>query len=479
MEVVFEVRIQESELLVFPVPRDGTESSNQTTPLLALPDKLLHDGLDRGEINVSLRETFKAYGVQLTEDCTIQTTTDSKSWSLTDKLGNADRNFRLRLKGQRVVAAEMLVTPANQNEADVIWKVDMLNELGVSPHNMSNCSPLTVGNKLFICTSNGLDESHINLPRPNAPSFVAMDRDTGEVLWSSNLPGQNILHAQWASPSYGVLHGQPQVIFPGGDGWVYSFDPDGDGHGGAKLLWKFDGNLKESEWILGGRGTRNSIIAFPAIYDGLVYITMGQDPEHGEGSGVLWCIDPARRVDGSDVSAELGVDLKGDIVPHRRLKAVDRTKGERAIPNPTSAVVWKYDKFDQNGDGKIDFEEEFHRSIGIPAVKDDILYVADFSGLFHCLDAKSGKVHWTHDMFAACWGSALVVDGKVYIGDEDGEISIFRHATDPNVAMEVDYGWRWTAGPNQSHRHEEFGLHDSHRRQQRALHSQQNSLVRD
>src|SRR5690606_36509148 len=51
---------------------------------------------------------------------------------------------------------------------------------------------------------------------------------------------------------------------------------------------------------------------------------------------------------------------------------------------------------------------------------------SDCSGLLHCLDAKTGKVHWTYDMFAQAWGSPLIVDGKVYIGDEDGDIAIFR-----------------------------------------------------
>ena len=28
----------------------------------------------------------------------------------------------------------------------------------------------------------------MNLPAPDAPSFMAMDRDTGKVLWTENLP---------------------------------------------------------------------------------------------------------------------------------------------------------------------------------------------------------------------------------------------------------------------------------------------------
>jgi outer membrane protein assembly factor BamB len=50
----------------------------------------------------------------------------------------------------------------------------------------------------------------------------------------------------------------------------------------------------------------------------------------------------------------------------------------------------------------------------------------DFSGFLHCLDAKTGQVYWTHDLLAAIWGSPLVVDGKLYLGDEDGDVIIMQ-----------------------------------------------------
>ena len=88
-----------------------------------------------------------------------------------------------------------------------------------------------------------------------------------------------------------------------------------------------------------------------------------------------------------------------------------------------------------HANGKIDFEEEFHRSLNTPVIKDDILYVTDFAGLLHCLHAKTGRVNWNHDLFAACWGSPLLVDDKVYVGDEDGDVLIFRHSADKAIAL--------------------------------------------
>ncbi len=111
---------------------------------------------------------------------------------------------------------------------------------------------------------------------------------------------------------------------------------------------------------------------------------------------------------------------------------------ETPVSNPNSAVVLHYSEYDQNGDKKIDFEETMHRTIGTPTIKDDILYIPDFSGLVHCVDAKTGKPYWTHDLFAATWGSALIVDGKVYVGDEEGKLTVFKHGKEKEILAEID-----------------------------------------
>ncbi|MCA9246033.1 MAG: PQQ-binding-like beta-propeller repeat protein [Planctomycetales bacterium] len=329
-------------------------------------------------------------------------------------------------------------TYTTKDEADVVWVFDMMKELKTSQHNMCSCSVTSSGDFLFVNTSNGLDESHINLPAPDAPSFFAMNKNTGEVYWTDASPGKNILHGQWSSPACGELGGVPQVIFGGGDGWVYSFKADVTAKE-PELLWKFDANPKETKWVLGGQGTRNNIIATPVIHDGLVYVAVGQDPEHGEGVGHLWAIDPTKR---GDVSPELAfnVDDLEHPIPPKRIQAVVAEDGEVSRPNPNTAVVWHYSQFDQDGDGEYSFEETMHRSCGTVAIKDNLLFIADFSGLFHCLDLKTGQPYWTYDMFAAAWGSPLIVDDKVYIGDEDGDVSIFTLSKEMDQIAEINMG---------------------------------------
>jgi outer membrane protein assembly factor BamB len=161
---------------------------------------------------------------------------------------------------------------------------------------------------------------------------------------------------------------------------------------------------------MGARWKRNSQQHHcdSVVYDNLLYVAVGQDPEHGEGIGNMWCINP----DGAegDVSPTMVVDKAGKPVPHRRLQALDADEGEKEIANEKSIVVWHFDSIDANGDGEIDYEEEMHRACGTATIKDDLLYIADFSGIVYCLDAKAADenkkptLHWTYDMFSHLHG---------------------------------------------------------------------------
>ena len=134
-------------------------------------------------------------------------------------------------------------------DADLIWVLDMIDQLGVFPHNLATCSPVGAGELLFVVTGNGVDEGHVHIPTPFAPSFIAVNKKTGAVAWESTAPGERILHGQWSNPAYGTIAGKEQVIFPGGDGWVYAYEPTT-----GRLIWKFDANPKDAIWELGGAG---------------------------------------------------------------------------------------------------------------------------------------------------------------------------------------------------------------------------------
>lgn len=292
-------------------------------------------------------------------------------------------------------------------DADIVWSLDMIDELGVFPHNLATSSPVIHGDMIFMLTSNGVDEAHLEVPSPRAPCFIAVNKKTGEVIWEDNSPAldskapapfDNILHGQWGSPALGEVDGKLQVFMPGGDGVLYTYDAKS-----GELVWWFDLNPKDSAWELGGRGTRNAIISTPVFKDNSVLLAVGQDPEHGEGVGHLYRIDATK---------------KGDI-------STQVADGDGWKANPNSGQIWEYGGID--ADGSITGEENgliFRRTISTVAVDNGLVYAPDLSGFLHCIDFKTGEKKWVFDSFAAVWGSPMVVDGRVLMGDEDGEMVI-------------------------------------------------------
>jgi outer membrane protein assembly factor BamB len=268
----------------------------------------------------------------------------------------------------------------SERDGDILWRFDMMEEVGSFPHNMSNSSPVAFGDLIYVSTSNGQDESHVNVPSPKAPAIIAINKTTGKLAWEDNSVGERILHGQWSSPTVARIGDTTQVMVGQGDGWIRGYEATT-----GKKLWEFDTNPKDSVWPK----TRNELISTPVVYEGVVYIANGQDPEHGEGVGHLYAIDPTKR---------------GDI-----------TK---------TGLVWHYDKI--------------RRSISTAAIHEGIVYFPDFSGFLHAVDAKTGKAYWTHDMFAAIWGSAIVADGRIYLGDEDGDVTMLQPGKTLKVLGEMN-----------------------------------------
>jgi len=305
---------------------------------------------------------------------------------------------------------------AEDLDADIVWTLDMIEELGVFPHNLATSSPALFEDMIYVLTSNGVDEAHLEVPSPRAPSFLAVHKNTGEIIWEDASPSldsespepfNNILHGQWSSPAVGVVNGRAQVYMPGGDGWLYALDCLTGEH-----IWKFDLNPKDSQWELGGRGTRNAIISTPVFFDNCVILAVGQDPEHGEGVGHLYRIDATR---------------KGDISPQT---ATGR-------PNPNSGQIWHLGGLDEDGSvtGQVG-EFLFRRTISTVAIHDGLVYAPDLTGYLHCVDWETGKRYWEYDTLAAVWGSPMVVDNKVLLGDEDGDMVVLETGKEERLLAE-------------------------------------------
>ena len=264
---------------------------------------------------------------------------------------------------------------------DVVWIFDMIGELDVFPHNMTSSAPAVYGDLVIVNTSNGRDEEG-HLPSPHAPDLIALDKNTGKLVWRAVPLGENILHGQWSSPAVAEIDGVVQVVIGQGDGWVRGFEV-----ATGSMLWEFDTNPLDAEWPR----TRNNIISTPVIWENKVFVANGQDPENGEGRGRLHAIDATQRANITE-----------------------------------SGLVWR--------------TEDIRRSLSTAAIHEGLLYLADFSGFFRCLDVRTGEEVWMYDTFAAVWGSPLVADNKVYLGDEDGDVIVLRAGHEMEELAEMNLG---------------------------------------
>jgi outer membrane protein assembly factor BamB len=282
-------------------------------------------------------------------------------------------------------------------DADIIWRYDMIDELGVFPHNASDCAPLVIGDLVYVNTSNGQDWGHSNIPSPNSPSLIALDKRTGELKGEDDAKiGPHIFHGQWSSPSAGVVNGRQLVFFGGGNGICYAFDPKPVKEGDTsylKKVWWYDCNPPErKKFKYPDAEGPSEINSTPVFWKNRIYTAVGQDPEHGEGVGIITCIDATKT---------------GDITQ--------------------TGKIWSNDKI--------------HRSLSTVSITPEgLLFVGDFSGYLHCFDAETGKLYWTHDLKAHIWGSTLVADGKVYIGDEDGDLVVLEASKEKKVLSVTNLG---------------------------------------
>lgn len=294
-------------------------------------------------------------------------------------------------------------------DADIIWLYDMIGQHKVWPHDASNCSPLVYGDYVYVCTSNGVDgEKH---PSPDAPSLIVLDKRTGRLAgYDSEKIGARVFHGQWSSPSLAVAGGRTMILFGAGDGVCYAFEPLAEKKGQPpfvrstlgplaakgdsppssarplKKIWQFQCNSPDrllrggkpiNYWDGDKRNKRgnlddgrylgpNEIIATPVCSNDRIYVSLGQDPVHGRGRGLLCCIDPTGA---------------GDI--------------------SISGRVWSYQGLD--------------RSLSTVSVAGGWVYVADRPGVVHCLEARTGRLRWTYDTKAEIWASTLAADGKLFV----------------------------------------------------------------
>lgn len=277
-------------------------------------------------------------------------------------------------------------------DGDIIWRFDLFKAFGIMPHDGYGSNPLIVGDHIFINTGAGITRRHRDRsPYTNGPALIVLNKKNGELVARDfeNIP-TNTVHGNWCSPSLAIVHGKKQILFGGGDGVCYSFDPS-PAHtnttpkcGMLKKIWSVDLNA-----IRGTNMRPSDVIATPVCFDNKAYAVLGEDWTHANRRGLLVCIDA--------------------------MKTGDLTK---------TGIIWAY--------------TNITLSVSTPAIADGLLYVSDQGGLVHCLDAATGTLQWTYNTGAPIWQSAIIADGKVFIGNSRGKFFIFKHDRKVKLMAEVN-----------------------------------------
>jgi outer membrane protein assembly factor BamB len=244
-----------------------------------------------------------------------------------------------------------------------------------------------------------------------------LDKVTGLlVATDGERIGPSIFHSTWSSPALGEVNGRELIIFCGGDGIVYAFEPfagnviqaspearkaSGIGTGlmannvvKLKKVWQFDCDPdapKEAVHRFNGnrRESPSNIKSMPVFHRNRVYVTVGGDLWWGKNQAWIKCIDATKT---------------GDI-----------TK---------TGEVWSYPL-------------ERH-CMSTPAIHNGLIWVGDSGHKIHCLDAETGKPYWTHAVEGEVWASPLVADEKTYFATRQGEVLIFKADKEKKLLAAID-----------------------------------------
>jgi outer membrane protein assembly factor BamB len=285
-------------------------------------------------------------------------------------------------------------------DADILWLFDINAALGVHQHDAAHSSILLHGQYLYVCTSNGVDDTHVVIRSPKAPSLIVLDKTTGRlVAQDREYMAPQTIHCTWSSPSSGVVGGKPLVFFGGGDGVCYAFDSPAAGAADAasaalRRVWRFDCDPtapKEDifRWQENRKEGPSNITGMPVFFQGRVYVTAGGDYWHGKHEAWLKCIDAGRA---------------GDI-----------THG---------GEVWSY--------------ALKRHCLSTPSICDGLVYIVDCGPSVHCVDAQTGHECWSHAIKGDTWGSTLVADGKVYVGTQRRLLYVFAASKEKRLISTVE-----------------------------------------
>jgi outer membrane protein assembly factor BamB len=207
------------------------------------------------------------------------------------------------------------------------------------------------------------------------------------------------------------IHGKDVIFFAGGNGILYAFEAltqrPADGEVATlKKIWQFDPDPEAPKtevhrYTTNRREGPSNTYGMPVHYDKRIYFTGGGDLWWGKNEAWLKAVE-FLNPDGGNRWPE--AVRSGDIT--------------------SSALLWSY-SLDKH-------------TMSTPAIVGDLIFVSDTGRLVHCVDRKTGKPHWTHELKGEMWASPYIADGKVYIGSRRGDLCVFEASPVKKLLTTID-----------------------------------------
>jgi outer membrane protein assembly factor BamB len=342
------------------------------------------------------------------------------------------------------VASETGVPTSWDQQKNVTWKLAMPGPSG--------STPIVWGDRIFLSTGTG-----------DNVELWCIDRNKGEALWKKLISTNNykVRKGNMSSPSP-VTDGKTVWVLAG-TGYLRAFDFSGN------ELWMRDLQKDYGKW-----GLNHGYGSSPLLHEGSLYVQVlhgmhTDDPSYvlridGKTGKTLWRVErptdaqkespdsyttPALMRNGKQVEL---VITGGDYVTGHDLatgKELWRGGGMNPDNNPFNRIIASpvvegdlvyvptrvkpMQAFRGGGRGDITKSHLVWATPNGPDVPTPVsdgtyLYVVNDRGIVYCFEAKTGKEVYSGQRIkpAAYSSSPVLVDGKIYITDEEGTTVVFK-----------------------------------------------------
>jgi outer membrane protein assembly factor BamB len=354
---------------------------------------------------------------------------------------------------------------------NVLWKTPLPGP--------GHSSPVIWGDRVFLTAFKSAATSTLSRLLGSVRGqllVLALDKDTGEVLWEREVPADEIEGTHRtnapASPTP-VTDGEHVYVYFGSRG-LTAFDFDG------KKVWEKRLGPFPNQW-----GSASS----PVLYGDMLLLIVDTDAEDfllavdKKTGKTIWKTSRSNVVRSWSVPLIWNVDGKDQIVVSgsRTVKGYNAKDGRElwkldgltkwVTPMPVSAHGLLFVTSNGPGGnvvlairpgGRGDITGthvawRYQRSapyISSPVVVGDYLYLVKNGGIMTCLAAKTGKLAWQERLPGRgnYYASLVAGDGRIYAVSEDGEVTVVAAKPDFQVLATNAMGERTMATPSVSDR---------------------------